>query len=105
MLYVAHEVTRNASSVYDLAGVEDVEFNSFVLRSLNALVTIGNILSEHASVCAGIATQEQLKADIRDFEDLKAQLEVALLGDAVGNQGLWNDTMQVSCQFMRHLAS
>ncbi|CCI46536.1 unnamed protein product [Albugo candida] len=94
MLYVAQKVTRNVSSVYDLGGVEDVEFNSFVLRSTNALVTIGNILSEHAAVCNGIITQEQLEADTRDFENLKVRLEESLLGDSMGKIGLWNETMQ-----------
>lgn len=96
MLYVAQKVTRNVSSVYDLGGVEDVEFNTFVLRSTNALVTIGNILSEHAAVCNGIITQEQLEADTRDFENLKVRLEESLLGDSMGKIGLWNETMQVS---------
>ncbi|GMF34196.1 unnamed protein product [Phytophthora fragariaefolia] len=71
-------------------GVEDVEFNSLVLRSLLALVNIGRVLVEHSSVCTGFTlTQKELLSDMEELHSMANGLEEALIGSN-STRGLWN---------------
>lgn len=78
-------IARAASGVRAASfGVEDVEFNAFVLRSTLALVNIGHVLIEHSSVCTKfVLTQKELLNDLEEMRAMAGGLEKAL-------NRLWN---------------
>ncbi|CAI5747406.1 unnamed protein product [Peronospora destructor] len=71
-------------------GVEDVEFNSLMLRSSLGLVNIGRVLVEHSSMCKGFTlTQNELLNDVKELRAMASGLKEALIGTNT-TQGLWN---------------
>ncbi|RLN76472.1 hypothetical protein BBJ28_00007349 [Nothophytophthora sp. Chile5] len=70
--------------------VEDVEFNSLMLRSAMALVNIGRVLAEHSSVCDDFPlTTKQLLGEVDKLRSAATGLERALAGTNT-TKGLWN---------------
>ncbi|CAI5700898.1 unnamed protein product [Peronospora effusa] len=74
-------------------GVEDVEFNSLVLRSSLGLINIGRVLVEHSSVCKELTlTRNELLNDVKELRTMASGLEEALIGTNT-TQGLWNTSV------------
>ena len=85
-----HGLAAFDSTTNDQFAVEDVEFNSLMLRSSLGLVNIGRVLVRHSPVCTGFSlTQKELLVEVEELRELSEGLKVALVGSDI-TRGLWN---------------
>lgn len=101
MIYLASTIKYDD----DLGGavasfsVADVEFNSLVLRSAQALVNIAHILADHSSVCSEFSlSRDEIRDEIPKLRSVVAGLQKAIIGGPNESKTFWNETNQVIMQ-------
>ncbi|TMW57449.1 hypothetical protein Poli38472_003374 [Pythium oligandrum] len=101
LVFLAHcQQNSSALSVWSANppcpfAVHDVEFNSLVLRSTDALASITEVLLERSSICSDFRLErEDLFDNLRELIAQADGLRDAIVGsDHV--KGLWNDTTEL----------
>lgn len=92
MLFLASCIANQTDFTF---GVQDLEFNSLVLKSADALVRIADVLVDQSSVCSNLElTKLELQQVRKQLHNATIQLQQAIVGtsdsDFGPNGGLWN---------------
>lgn len=92
MLFLASCIANQTDCAF---GVQDLEFNSLVLKSADALVNIADVLVDQSSVCSNLElTKLELQQVREQLHNATIMLQQAVVGtsdsDFESSGGLWN---------------
>lgn len=91
MLFLASCIANQTDCSF---GVQDLEFNSLVLKSADALGSIADVLVDQSSVCSNLEmTKLELQQVREELHNATIHLQQAVIGTS-DSSGLWNASIE-----------